>query len=74
MRLVDVAPKNSAVSGTAKPTCPTGEFLINSNNPQESVMLKRLRKTQACGDAMPPAGLPISAADLKCLEDWILSF
>jgi hypothetical protein len=57
--------------------CPTGVLLIDSQNPEESWMLKKLRGEQsACGAEMPQApgnslGNGWSEERRQCLEAWI---
>lgn len=52
--------------------CPTDdpELIINSSNPDESLMLKKVLGTHACGDKMPP-GSSVPQEDIDCLRDWI---
>ena len=70
-RLKDVPATNKGVSNVG--SCTPGSLLINSANPAESVLLKRVKKTQNCGTPMPaPAGL--SGADLACVEAWVNKF
>jgi hypothetical protein len=73
MRIKDAPATNLGVMGD-KSGCGMGALLINSTNNAESVMLKRIKGTQGtCGTPMP-LGNTLNATDLKCLEDWIMSF
>ena len=70
-RLKDLPATNKGVSNPA--SCTPGQLLINSANPAESVLLKRVKKTQSCGTAMPDAN-GLSGAKLTCLEAWVNKF
>jgi len=52
--------------------CPVDdpELIIDSENPSESLILKKIRGTQSCGAAEPIAGM-LSAADEGCIADWV---
>ena len=70
-RLKDVVATNMGVTNPA--ACMSGSLLINSANPADSVLLKRVKSTQSCGTPMPaPSGL--TGANLKCIEDWVMKF
>lgn len=52
--------------------CVQGAKLIDSANPAESVLLKKVKGEQECGTPMPaPTGL--NAIDQACVEAWIES-
>jgi hypothetical protein len=68
--LKDVA----AVKQQASNAAACGTMLINSANPAESVLLKRIRGSGDCGPLMPFAGHPWSDNDRKCIEDWVMKF
>jgi hypothetical protein len=56
--------------------CPPNALLVDSANPEESWILKKLRGDTGCGDQMPlPPGNSTASgwndARLACLEDWI---
>ena len=70
-RLKDVAATHKGVSNPT--ACVTGATLINSANPTESVLLKRVKGTQNCGTPMPFAP-GLTGANLKCVEDWVMKF
>lgn len=57
--------------------CPTGEpeLLINSENPEQSLLLTKLTGQHACGDAMPIPNPPnaLSDEDIDCVRRWIAS-
>jgi len=56
------------------PECPTGDLLVDTQNPEESWMLKKLRDEQGeCGDPMPAIPTGFDDEELSCLESWILS-
>lgn len=53
--------------------CNEGDLLINTANPAESWLLKKINGTHGtCGDAMP-VGFTLSATDKQCIVDWIMS-
>jgi hypothetical protein len=68
-KLKDVMAKNTMA--TDKAGC--GTFLIDSANNANSILLKRVKGTGACGPGMPSnAGIP--APDQQCLIDWVNAF
>ena len=71
-RLVDQVALHTAVGPTD--VCPTGDKLIDTSNPTESWLLKKLSATGVgmCGSVMPLGGT-LSADQLSCLQDWINS-
>lgn len=57
--------------------CPTSasELLIDSENPEQSLLLTKLTGQHACGDAMPIPNPPnaLSDEDIDCVRRWIAS-
>jgi hypothetical protein len=53
--------------------CVPGALIIDPDNPANSILLKKVSNTQACGDPMPQ-GTGLSGDDLKCFTDWINKF
>jgi len=49
------------------------EFIIDSANPENSLLVRKLRGTMACGDGMPvPFSLaPWEEEKIACVESWI---
>jgi hypothetical protein len=70
-RLKDVAATHKGVSNPT--ACVSGALLINSANPAESVLLKRVQGTQNCGTPMPFAP-GLTGDNLKCIQDWVMKF
>jgi hypothetical protein len=71
-RLAGVLATNSEVPD--KSSCVPNAKLIDADNPMSSVMYKRIKNLQGtCGTSMPQ-GFMLNATDMKCVEDWILSF
>ncbi|HLV66598.1 MAG TPA: hypothetical protein VKY73_12335 [Polyangiaceae bacterium] len=70
-RLRDVPPTNDAVADPE--SCLPGEKLIDPNNVDNSVLLKRLNGTQSCGSRMPSGLSALSAAQLTCVRTWVES-
>ncbi len=48
-----------------------GKTLIVKGRPEGHLFDKLQGPVAGCGDKMPPLGAPLSAADVKCLKDWI---
>jgi hypothetical protein len=72
MRLSTTTAKYAGV--TVNPAaCKPGALIIDPVNNAESILLKKVNRTQACGTEMPQ-GTGLSGADLKCIEDWVNSF
>jgi hypothetical protein len=68
-RLKDQPAKHDAPGAGA--VCPTGDKLIDSANPSESWLLKKVKNEQGnCGTVMPQGG-PLSGADLMCVQDYV---
>lgn len=58
----------------ADPTsCPTAtpEVLINPSAPSESLMIKKIMGTFACGVKMPNTNRVLTQAELDCFVDWV---
>jgi hypothetical protein len=52
--------------------CTSGALLINTANPAESFMLKKLLGTQlGCGKQMPIAPGTVTEAERACLVEWV---
>jgi hypothetical protein len=73
VRLKDVPAKHTDVPITRPtPTCPTGDKLIDSANPEESWLLLKLRGQQGtCGDPQPPPPNELPPAEMACMETYI---
>jgi hypothetical protein len=58
-------------TGMTKADCPTGDKLIDTANPANSWLLKKIRNEQGqCGTVMPSTGT-LSAAQKTCLETYV---
>jgi hypothetical protein len=69
-RLKDQAPKFDSV--TDRSQCPTGAKLVDSSNPTQSWLLKKLTGQQGtCGGRMPSATMPVSPADQACVTAYV---
>lgn len=53
--------------------CVQGALIIDPVTPANSILLKKVAGTQACGDKMP-MGSGLSGASLQCIQDWIAKF
>jgi hypothetical protein len=72
-RLKDVPAKHSDLAPAMDPsTCPTGDKLIDSANPDASWFLKKIKGQQGgCGTAMPQPPTTLTAAETMCLETFV---
>lgn len=52
-------------------TCVPGAKLIDLENPENSVLLRKIAGTQSCGEPMPIAPGTLSDSDRTCLEEWL---
>ncbi len=64
----------AAYAGVTDPeNCPaTPELIVDPNNVEESLLLKKLLGTYSCGSAMP-VGLPLEADQIECIREWALT-
>jgi hypothetical protein len=53
--------------------CVPNVLIIDPSNPSNSLLLKKITGTQACGSSMPPGGT-LTGSDLQCIQDWIMKF
>jgi hypothetical protein len=68
-RLKDVPAKHGGLMGA--PACPMGDKLIDSANPAESWLLKKVSSQEGdCGDPMPQ-GTGLAGDQLKCVQDYV---
>ena len=51
-------------------SCPDEGTIVIPFDPQDSVMIQKLRNTQACGTDMPPLD-PISETLIQIVEEWV---
>jgi len=54
--------------------CKMGALIIDPTTPAESILLKKVTGTQACGDSMPPPSSTLMGNDLNCVKTWIEMF
>lgn len=60
------------VTDLEKPSCPTTpELIIDPANPLQSLILKKIRGEQTCGDPMPQT-IPLDEGAIQCFEEWTL--
>jgi hypothetical protein len=60
-----------ATHAEAQGPCPSGDKLIDSGNPAESWLLKKVAGAQGtCGTEMPPSAA-LTGTDLKCVQDYV---
>lgn len=49
------------------------ELIVNTANPEASLLLTAIRHTSPCGVEMPDGGIPITKPeDQACIEEWVL--
>ncbi|HVY27055.1 MAG TPA: hypothetical protein VHB79_10910 [Polyangiaceae bacterium] len=69
-RLKDEASQHKGITGDTS-GCPMGDKIIDSANPANSWLLKKITGQQGtCGTVMPSTGA-LSAADQKCVSDFV---
>lgn len=54
-------------------SCKTGALIIDPANPPESILLRKVSSTQACGEAMP-FGFGLLGTELECIQNWVKAF
>jgi len=53
-------------------TCtPDGALLVDGNNPDNSLILKKVAGTHSCGSKMPVSPRTIDAKGIDCLRKWV---
>lgn len=45
--------------------------VIDTDDPAESLMIRKLADDAPCGQPMPITGAPLSASEIACIETWI---
>jgi hypothetical protein len=53
---------------TIPTACPTGALLVDSKDPAQSFLLRKLNDPLGCGDKMPPPGYQYTDDERACLE------
>jgi hypothetical protein len=48
------------------------ELLVDTQNPEQSLLLKKLEGSHACGDRMPLTGTALANDELECLVEWVM--
>ena len=71
MRLVDIESTSNMLPNHVTPAC-SGK-LIDKAAPDQSLMYTKCSTTPPCGASMPNVGKALTAAEKKCLLDWITS-
>ena len=72
-RLKDVPAKHADISPPGSfPNCPVGDKLIDSANPTESWLLKKIRGEQGpCGTQMPQPPTTLTLTERACVETYV---
>jgi hypothetical protein len=72
-RLIGKPATYYAVPDNERLTCPSqAEILIDPNNPNGSLFIKKLQDRQTCGSKMPYSGRPLRPLQIECLTNWAL--
>ncbi len=54
--------------------CPAEpEPMVDVNDVDRSLLLRKLNGTQTCGDAMPPVGAGLPESEILCVRRWLVS-
>lgn len=48
------------------------ELIIDPANPDNSLFLRKLNKTQTCGTVMPPELKPLTPGEIECFREWVI--
>jgi len=70
-RLLNVPASHMHILDGSDVNCAAGELRIDGNNPEESLILKKILGRQSCGSNMPVAPRVISANDALCIRSWV---
>jgi len=71
-RLKDVPAKHLDIPPSMPAMCPTGDFLIDSANPQNSWLLKKVKGQQGtCGTQMPQPPTSLRGDEIACIENYV---
>jgi hypothetical protein len=49
----------------------SGAMLIDSKQPDASLLLKKLAPSPPCGYQMPMGGTPLTTDEQRCVSDWV---
>ncbi len=72
-RLIDMPPNFSTVD-LNKDQCPTVDppLLVDSRDPEQSLLLMTLEDRQPCGRKMPYSSVPgFNDSSIACIRDWV---
>lgn len=62
------------VDYAGEPGCPTTpEPIINQAAPSESMLMQKVHGSPACGDPMPSGAAALTADEVACLNEWVMS-
>lgn len=70
-RLLDVPASYDQVTDNASCPVDSPELLIDSQNPERSLLLTKLEGTHACGEQMPYFDDPLDQNAINCVRTWI---
>jgi len=74
--LIDLGATYPSSYGVSDGTCPVTDpqLIIDSNDPMQSYLLKRVRNEKTCmeGPMPPPPKRQLGAREVECLEQWVV--
>lgn len=70
-RIVDVPASHGDILDGTAPNCMAGELRVDTANPENSVILKKVLGTHSCGGKMPVSPRTVTPADVECLRAWV---
>jgi hypothetical protein len=72
-RLKDIPAKHGDLAiGMSAADCPTGDKLLDTANPENSWLLKKIRGMQgACGTSMPQPPTLLKPAEQQCVQTYV---
>jgi hypothetical protein len=71
-RLKDVTAKHLDISPGMPTMCPTGDFLVDTANPHNSWLLRKIKGQQGtCGTQMPQPPTSLRGDEVACIESYV---
>jgi hypothetical protein len=70
-RVLDVAASHADILDGSDVNCMAGELRVDSANPENSLMLKKVEGRHTCGSKMPVSPRMVDANDIACIRAWV---
>jgi hypothetical protein len=70
-RILNIPASHLHITDGSDAMCVQGELRVDGNNPDNSVILKKINGTQSCGGQMPTPPRTVNDADKACLRAWV---